>query len=57
MMNAKYSRQVRYSDIRGIDRAGIWAFLWGMREAGANTAAVRAVVRRWEKITGGKYYG
>lgn len=56
-MNAKYSRQVRDSDIRGIDRAGIWSFLWGMREAGADTAAVRSVVRRWEKITGGKYYG
>lgn len=45
------------SQIKGLDRGGIWEFLWKMRKAGAGDRSVHAVKSRWEKLTGRRYYG
>lgn len=44
------------SDLMGLDRPGIWSFMWRMRQNGANTRQVRSACRRWEKLTGLSYY-
>jgi len=44
------------ADLAHLDRGGIWSFCWKMRDAGALTASVRAVVRRWERLTGRRYF-
>ena len=50
------SAEVPDAALASLNRAGIWEFMWGMRYAGAGTRSVRAVCRRWERLTGGKYY-
>lgn len=51
------SAEVRDQDIAQLDRPEIWEYMWGMRFAGACTRSVRAVCRRWERLTGRRYYG
>ena len=41
----------------GLDRAGIWSYLWRLYANGASRASIKAVVRRWERLTGRKYHG
>jgi hypothetical protein len=51
------SAEVPDSDISSLARPEIWEYMWGMRRAGACTRSVRAVCRRWERLTGRRYYG
>lgn len=55
-LDKRTSRDVRDADIAKLERPEIWEFMWGMRFAGACTRSIRAVCRRWERLTGEKYY-
>lgn len=46
--------------LRGLTRSGIWRLAWNVRGTGSNSRAgirrAREVIRRWERLTGMKYY-
>lgn len=47
--------------LSGLDRPGIWELAWQVRgfdsDRPADIRRARAVIRRWEKLTGMSYYG
>ena len=57
MAGPRTSKEVSDYMLTGLDRAGIWSYLWRLRDNGASHASIRAVVRRWERLTGRRYYG
>ena len=57
MAGPRTSKEVSDYMLTGLDRAGIWSYLWRLRDNGASHASIKAVVRRWERLTGRRYYG
>ena len=57
MAGPRTSKEVRDYMLTGLDRAGIWSYLWRLRDNGASHASIKAIVRRWERLTGRRYYG
>ena len=55
------SRDIPDATLAGLDRPGIWRLAWEVRGIGSNSPAgirrARAVIRRWEKLTGRRYHG
>lgn len=47
--------------LRRLDRPGVWRLAWEVRGTGSDRPAdirkARAVIMRWERLTGEKYYG
>ena len=57
MAGPRTSKDVSDCMLIGLDRAGIWSYLWRLCDNGASHASIKAVVRRWERLTGRRYYG
>lgn len=57
MSGHRTSKEVSDYMLVGLDRPGIWSYLWQLRRDGMSNVTIKAVVRRWEKLTGRKYYG
>ena len=57
MPGPRTSKEVSDYMLIGLDRAGIWSYLWRLYANGASRVSIKAGVRRWERLTGRKYNG
>lgn len=60
-MRTKKFDSFKDAEIARLDRPGIWMRAWEVRGVGSNSPAgirrARALIRRWEKLTGRRYHG